>query len=175
MTSSTFAELEPNLEPLGPVSGFVDEFVDAVKPQSLFAGFTRDETGRISRYLDCYGVPTQSVVIREGDEGDFMAILVTGRAMIVKEVDGVEKIMHQLKPGDMFGEMSLVDGQRRFASCVSTEPSDFAVLTNTKLMHMLREQPELGNKFLMLLLRLVTERMRPAIGSGQTQFMPKSV
>jgi CRP-like cAMP-binding protein len=175
MTSSTFAELEPNLEPLGPVSGFVDEFVDAVKPQALFAGFSREETSSISRYLDCYGVPTQSVVIREGDEGDFMAILVTGRAMIVKEVDGVEKIMYQLKPGDMIGEMSLVDGQRRFASCVSTEPSDFAVLTNAKLTNMLREQPALGNKFLLLLLRLYAERMRPAIGASPTQFMPKSV
>ncbi len=175
MTTSSFAELEPNVEPLGPVSGFVDEFVDAVHPHPLFAGLSREETGRLARYLECYGVPTQSVVIREGDEGDFLAILITGRAMILKEYDGVEKIVHELKPGEMIGEMSLVDSQKRFASCVAIEPSDFAVLTNTNLMLLLNEQPELGNKILLMLLRLSTDRLRIAVTSNLPNLMPRSV
>jgi hypothetical protein len=54
---SSFAELEPNIEPLGSVSGFVDEFVEVVRPKPLFAGFSREQTAILAGYLDCYGVP----------------------------------------------------------------------------------------------------------------------
>jgi CRP-like cAMP-binding protein len=160
--SSSFAELEPNVEPLGPVSDFVDEFVDVVHTKPLFAGFSLAQTAILTGYLDCYGVPSKSVVVREGDEGDFLAILVTGKALIVKTFQGSDKVIHELKPGEMIGEMSLVDGQKRFASCIAVEPSDFAVLTNENLHKLLAEHPVLGNKFLMMLLGVTVERLRHA-------------
>jgi CRP-like cAMP-binding protein len=159
---SSFAELEPNVEPLGSVSGFVDEFLEVVHPKPLFAGFSLEQTAILAGYLDCYGVPSKSVVVREGDVGDFLAILVTGRAIIVKTFQGRDKVIHELKPGEMIGEMSLVDGQKRFASCVAVEPSDFAVLTNENLHRLLAEHPVLGNKFLMMLLGVTVERLRHA-------------
>ncbi len=173
--SSNFAELEPNVEPLGMVSGFVNEFVDAVEHQPLFSGFNRDETALLTEYLECFGVSTNSVVVREGDEGDFLAILVTGRAMILKTYEGVEKVVHELHLGEMIGEMSLFDGQRRFASCVATEPSDFAVMTNDNLHLMLSEHPALGNKFLLMLLELSTARLRQATTLILPDLMTNSV
>jgi hypothetical protein len=92
--SSSFAELVVNIEPLGRVSGFVDEFVEAVKPQPFFADLTRIEATVLSGYLDCYGVPSGAVVLREGDEGNFLAILLTGRAVISKLYDGAERLLH---------------------------------------------------------------------------------
>jgi CRP-like cAMP-binding protein len=173
--TSNFAELEPNVEPLGPVSGFVDEFVDVVQPQTLFAGFSREQTSILSAYLDCYGVSTHSVVVREGDVGDFLAILVTGRALIVKTFDGVEKVIHELRPGEMIGEMSLVDGKQRFASCIAVEPSDFAVLTKENLHKLLAEYPVLGNQLLLMLLGVTVERLRHATLSMLPSLTPKSV
>ena len=161
---SNFAELEPDVEPLGSVSGFVNEFIDAVGPQPLFKDFEPHETATLSEYMECFGVPRQSTVIREGDEGDFLAILVTGRAMILKTHNGREKVVHELKPGDMLGEMSLIDGHKRLASCVTTEPCDFAVLTAARLQALLQDQPRLGNKFLLMLLGLSTARLRHATG-----------
>lgn len=160
--SSSFAELEVNVEALGPVSGFVDEFAEAVKPQAFFADLSRIETTILSGYLDCYGVPTGAVVAREGDEGNFLAILVTGRAVITKVFDGENKVLHEMSAGEFFGEMSLVDGQRRFASCTAVEPSDFAVLTHDNLERLLLEQPRVGNKLLLKLLQLSTAHMREA-------------
>ncbi len=159
---SSFAELEPNIEPLGSVSGFVDEFMEVVQPKPLFAGFSREQTAILADYLDCYGVPSKSVVVREGDEGNFLAILVTGRAVIVKTFNGRERVLQELKPGEMIGEMSLVDGQKRFASCIAVEPSDFAVLTHENLHKMLAEYPVLGNKFLLMLLGVTVGRLRQA-------------
>ncbi len=159
---SNFAQFQPDIEPLGAVSGFVDEFLDVVKPQSLFGAFTDAETATLTEYMECLGVPRQSTVMHEGTEGDCMAILVTGAAMILKSHDGRQKVVHEVMPGEIIGEMSLIDGRRRFASCVTTEPSDFAVLSRTGLDALLNDHPSLGNKFLLMLLRLVTSRLRHA-------------
>ncbi len=161
MTSS-FAELESDIESLGPASGFLNEFIEAVSPMAPFESLTVEETARLSEYMECFGVPRNTTVLREGDDGDSMAILLTGRAVILKSHHGRQKVVSELKPGEMLGEMSLIDGQTRFASCVTTEPSDFAVLTNLRFQQMLDEHPRLGNKFLLMLLGLTTMRLRLA-------------
>jgi CRP-like cAMP-binding protein len=160
--TSNFAEMQPDVEPLGTVSDFVNEFIEAVEPQHLFDGFSRQETTLFSEYLECFGVPRDSVVLSEGDEGDFLAILVTGGAVIHKTYEGVQKVVHKLLPGEMIGEMSLVDGQRRYATCVTTEPSDFAVLTHQNFDELLSNHPRLGNKFMLALLKHNTTRLREA-------------
>lgn len=157
-----FAEFEPHVEPLGSASDFVNEFIDAIEPHPLFEGFSRDESALFSQYLQCFGVPRKSVVLREGDAGNFLAILVTGNAVIQKIHDGINKVVHTLKPGAILGEMSLIDGLARCATCITTEPSDFAVLTRDHLNILLEEHPRLGNKFLLLLLNVSTARLRSA-------------
>lgn len=160
--TTNFAEFDPNMESLGSVRDFANERIDAVGPQALFEGFDRQETALFTGYMDCYGVPRDSLVLREGDEGNFLAILVTGRAMIIKSFEGIEKVVHDLQPGEMIGEMSLVDGQKRFASCVTTEPSDFAVLSNEKLYALIDAHARLGNKLLLMLRGLTANRLRQA-------------
>lgn len=162
--TSNFADLQSDAEPLGVVSNFVNEFIEAVEPQSLFDDFSRQETALFSEYLECFGVPRDFVVLREGDDGDFLAILVTGAAVICKSYQGKQKVVHKLIPGEMIGEMSFVDGKQRHATCVTTEPSDFAVLTPINFDALLVQHPRLGNKFMLALLRQSTTRLREATG-----------
>lgn len=173
--TSHFAELQPDIEPLGRVSDFVDEFIYVVEPHHLFDDFSRQETVLLGEYLECFGVPRDRAVLREGDEGDFLAILVTGQAIIVKSHEGQKVLVHQLNLGEMIGEMSLIDGQRRFATCLTTEPSDFAVLTRESFHVMLADHPRLANKFLMMLLRLNVSRLREATTLNLPGLMPFAV
>ncbi|OOV07733.1 cyclic nucleotide-binding domain-containing protein [Rhodoferax fermentans] len=160
--NSQFAEFQPDVEPLGTVTDHVNEFINAVQSSTLIEGLTREETGVLGEYLACFGVPRHSTVLREGDGGDFLAILITGSAVITKRHGDVEKMVATLRPGDMVGEMSMIDGQTRFASCVTTLPSDFAVLTHDKFKALLADHPALGNKLLLALLRTATVRLRHA-------------
>lgn len=160
--TSNFAELHTDAEQLGTASAFVGEFIEAVREQTYFDIFTEAETAQLSEYLECFGVPRDSYVVEEGDEGEFLAILVTGKAVVLKSQDGVNRTVHALQRGEMIGEMSLIDGQRRFASCVTTEPSDFALMTHENLNALLADHPRLGNKFLLMLLRISTSRLREA-------------
>lgn len=159
---SHFAKLEPNVQSLGTVKDYVNEFIEAVQAGTLLQGFSHQETVLFSEYLQCFGVPRHSTVLREGDAGDFLAILITGEAVITKLHDGVDKVVYTVKPGDMIGEMSLIDGLNRFASCVTTQPSDFAVLTAANFRAMLANQPRLSNKLLLRLLLMTSARLRHA-------------
>ena len=160
--TSNFAELHPTAEPLGAVSGFVNEFIGAVAPRDLFDDFSRQETALLTEYLECFGVPRNSVVMRDGEEGDFLAILVTGGAVVMKGPEDRTRVVEVLRPGQMVGELSLIDGRRREGSCVTTEPSDFGVLNVAGLNALLAEHPRLGNKFLLMLLRRNAARLREA-------------
>lgn len=165
---SNFADLQPDIQPLGTARDFVDEFIDVLKKQPVMHNFSSQELTLLAEYMDCFGVPRKSTVIHEGDDGDFLAILVTGEAQVVKWRDAEELVVGFVRPGDLFGELSMVDGLRRFASCITTEPSDFAVLTRPKLNDMLADHPRLGNKFLLMLLELSVARLRTALHVDET-------
>ena len=160
---SNFDQLSPDAEPLGTARDFVEEFIDVLKKQRAMQHFSRQELTLLAEYMDCFGVGRKSTVIHEGDDGDFLAMLVTGAAQIVKVRDGQQVVVRELKPGELFGEMSMIDGERRVANCITSEPSDFAVLSHQKLNDMLADHPRLGNKFLLMLLGLTAARLRQAL------------
>jgi len=95
--------------------------------------------------------------------GDFLIIILTGQVEVIKEADDTQKkLVTRVGPGSFLGEMSLIDGQRRFASCITMQPTDFAVLTRQKLNTILADHPQLGAKLLLVLLQLMTTRLRDA-------------
>ena len=62
--------------------------------------------------------------------------------------------------GHALGEMSMFDGEPRFASCVTLEHSRISVLTRDAMMLVLTDEPKLGNKILLKLVQLLSERLR---------------
>ena len=162
-----FAELED----LGGAVDFVQEIQEILKTQSIFEGFSAQESALLCEYMECYGAPSRSTVLREGDRGDFLIIILTGHISVVKnDGHGESKAIAQVGPGDFLGEMALFDDQPRFASCITTEPADFAVLTRSALNDILIDHPRLGNKLLLTLLQRMTERLRDAV----TRMLPNT-
>ena len=151
------------LEQLGSASGYLDEIHEVVKALALFEGFTISEYSKLCEYMACYGALRHDTIVSEGAEGDFMVIVLTGQVDVWKKDDmGTRKLVARVGPGGFLGEMSLIDGQRRFASCVATQPTDFAVLSRDMLNSLMVEYPRLANKVLLLLVQLMTSRLRHA-------------
>ncbi len=67
--------------------------------------------------------PRGTVLVREGDPGDSLCIIVEGVVDILKD----DHVVAQLKAGDYFGELSLIDGEPRSATVVAVE--DVVLLT----------------------------------------------
>jgi len=71
-----------------------------------------------------------------------------------------ETIFAKLESGDFFGELALLDEEPRSASAISTMPSRLIGFFRTDLLTLMKRSPELGNKILLNLSRILGERLR---------------
>lgn len=155
--------LFPGLENLGAATGFIDDIFAIIEQIPLFGEFNLLEVEQLSAYMECFGAPTNTLLLEENKEGDFLLLVLTGSIDVFKVMPGQgSKLMATVGPGAILGEMSLVDGQKRNASCITREPTDFAVLCRGSLNVLLGRNPVLGARFLLVLLTEMTRRLREA-------------
>ncbi len=78
------------------------------------------------------------VIFHQGDPGDSLHVVASGAVKIVlPSAEGEEAIIATLRPGDFFGELSLVDGAPRSATATALEPSETLVLPRTAFYEVL--------------------------------------
>lgn len=153
----------PGLVHLGDATSFVDRLLEVIEHIRLFEDFERDEIVRLAGHLRCYRAPAGATIIREGDVGDFMLIVLSGQCEIVKNgAGGLPRRLALAGPGKTLGEMSMIDGELRFASCVALEDTLLAVLDRDSLSRIIAGEPSLGIKILMELVLLLSQRLRAA-------------
>lgn len=82
--------------------------------------------------MACYRAPSGTEIIRDGEMGDFMFLILDGSVEITKQdAHGQLQAISTAGPGKTLGEMSLIDGEPRFASCMALTAIEFAVLDRT--------------------------------------------
>ena len=90
-----------------------------------------------------------------------MMLVIEGRIEVLKRDRwNAPRLIAVLDPGKTVGEMSMIDGEPRFATCVAVERSLLAVLTRESLARIILEQPVLGAKILMELMLMLSQRLR---------------
>jgi CRP/FNR family transcriptional regulator len=95
------------------------------------------------------GVP----LVRQGDEGDALFVLLAGSARV--ERDGAD--VGLLGPGDYFGELALLDPAPRAATVTAVEGCEVAVLSVRMFRVLLREVPEIAAELLAQMARRVRD------------------
>lgn len=111
-----------------------DEQLDTLLPRGRAIHFGKDEK-----------------IIRQGDTGDSMFILVEGEANVVFERNGSSKYIASLAAGDCFGEMSLLTGERRSATVVANTDCEVVEIARPILAKSLKQNPELLKELSQLL------------------------
>ena len=109
-----------------------------------------------------------ATVIRQGEADDtgFM-VLVLGGEITVERLQASRSApvtLSVLGPGSLIGEMSLVDGEARSASCTASTDVACAVLTRDALEALIAEQPATAAKLMIAIAGRLAERLRE---SGQ--------
>lgn len=141
--------------------GYFDEIVAIIDHIHLFEDLNKEEVKALCSFMTCYAAPRGYTLLSEGQSGDYLLLILTGKVEVVKSVGDVDmKSLAKIGPGGTLGEMSLVDGKPRFASCITLEPTDFAVLTRAGLNEILMQMPRIGNKLLLILLQMMVTRLR---------------
>ena len=101
----------------------------AVQSIPLFAGLSKDDQKVVAQYADEVDVDTGAVLAQEGRLAyEFFAIKAGTAAVRLGGEHAAE-----LGPGDFFGEIGLLAGDRRVASVVATTPMSLVVLTGSQL------------------------------------------
>lgn len=110
----------------------------------LFASLEDDELQPIADMAITRSLPTNSVVVHEGDQTDSMYIILSGKVKIyLNDEDGKEITLGISGPGDYFGEMVL-DGGRRSASVMTIEASKFSIIQRNDLEKYLLQKPNVA-------------------------------
>ncbi len=107
-------------------------------------------------------VARHQAFFREGEPGDRMFVLETGRARVVKGWHGNEVPLHSLGPGDCFGEMALMDLYPRSASVIADADCTAIELTPDALAQLFEHDAEQFALIQMNIGREVCRRLRAA-------------
>ncbi len=92
------------------------EKINALRQVSLFRSLDNNSLFRLSQITMIKKLEPKYVIFHDGDAGDAMYIIRTGRVDITKKLsDGEEKVLATLKSGTIFGEQAIIDGQTRSA------------------------------------------------------------
>ena len=127
----------------------------------FFTDFSVQEINRLAGYMEVYRAHGGDIVIRENDAGDFLLLIIEGAMDILKKDEhGEPRHMTSVGPGMTLGEMSMIDGEPRFATCVATVPTVFAVLNRDSMAKILLDHPALGTKILLKLVAMLSLRLR---------------
>jgi len=91
------------------------------------------------------------IVFTENEPGRELYIIQSGRVKITKMVDGQEVMLAVLQPGDIFGEMALLDNKPRSATSVCAEDCTMLAINKVNFESMVKAQPQLATKLITLL------------------------
>lgn len=128
-----------------------DEKLDLLKSIPLFAGFGKRELVRLGMLTDFIDLPAGRVLMRQGEPGAEMFVLVRGRAEVTR--DG--QVIAQATDGEILGEIALVDKGLRSATVTLTEPSRLLLVGHREFHALMDEMPTVRLQVLESLARRV--------------------
>ena len=96
------------------------------------------------------------IICHQGDFGDHLYVVIDGLTKVVFTSErGDEMVLNILGPGEIFGELALLDGSPRSASVVALQSTTVFILPRSRLLELMRQNPGLADEFLKSVGRLV--------------------
>lgn len=151
----------PGLRLLGSGASHADELRHLLSRTPLFSGMGQGESRLLGAVMQVYEAEPGQTLIREGEPGDYMLLVMRGLVDVLRRDEhNFPRQIAVATPGQVLGEMSMVDGEPRFATCVVRETCRLAMLSRASLLTLMQREPVLGNKILLKLVSLLSERLR---------------
>ena len=130
-----------------------------LKSVPMFAAFREDQLQSLATVITRRSAPRGSMIMAEGGRVDSLYIVISGRLKVMMgEADGKEVILSILGPGEMFGEMGLIDENPRSATVLAIEPCELLAVTRQAFNKFLAENTEMA----MTVIRVLVRRLRAA-------------
>ena len=119
---------------------------------------------KVVGYMRPQVIPAGTVFIEEGEirKTDYMMLVLEGDIAVENELPGLNDsmVVNIMGPGHLIGEMGVLDGAPRSATCTATTDIYAAVLSRTALMRLLKDEPRVGARLLLAISKRMADRLR---------------
>ena len=129
------------------------EYLDLLARVPMFASCSRAELKALDGHATFRSVGVGRELVREGETGDELFILVDGTARVHRG----GQIVDHLGPGDFFGELAVLDPAPRNATVIATAELDLLVLSRAQFEAVLAKAPGLTRSLLAGMARRLRE------------------
>ena len=128
---------------------------------NLFESLSASELEKIVKISRMEDFAKDAVIFKEGDPGDRCYVITNGDVRISKFIPNIgEEALAVLKPGDYFGEMSLIDAFPRSAHAIANTAVTLLAINKTDLDTILITDRDLGYKLLWAFTKTLSKRLR---------------
>jgi len=130
----------------------------ALRDIDLLSPLKEDELKRVAAFsrFEFFGAGER--IVRQGDTGDTCYLIRSGSVdVILKDAAGGERLITTLRPGEFFGEMSLLAGDPRTANVIAREDTSCLVIASKAFQVVFVENPDLAETLSELLARRLSE------------------
>lgn len=110
---------------------------------TMFEHLDEDDRASLAEVVDEIEVSAGKTLFEAGDPGDSLFIVVSGEIeLFIKDTAGQKIVLHIAQPGDMFGELAMLDSGPRTATALVLVDSEVLVLDRDDLMLLFQRKPE---------------------------------
>ena len=124
------------------------------------ADLNDEQLNQLIKYMEPQRIPQWTVVLKQGDDGDAMFLIMEGELRARIFVGGKETILATFGAGEFFGDMALFDHGPRSADVVANADCTLLKITTASFDRLVAESPGLATPFLQATARSLAARIR---------------
>jgi CRP-like cAMP-binding protein len=136
--------------------------IDHLRKVPLFAGLDTAELSSIASVAQRRSFEPRAVIVQQADPGGELFVIVEGHVKVISAgIDGRDSALNIMGPGDVFGEVSLLDGGPRSATVAALDPCVLLGIRREAFLRVLESSPRIAIELLKVMsghLRKLTER-----------------
>lgn len=132
-----------------------------IRQLELFTDLSDDDIDVLVKHSKIRSLVEDEALFKQGDIGDFFAIIIEGRIEITKLTEKETPVaLASLTRGATLGEMALIDHETRSASAIATEPSTVFVLSRESFDTLVDQSPKCGVRLIRKIATILSRHIR---------------
>ncbi|HMG75578.1 MAG TPA: cyclic nucleotide-binding domain-containing protein [Pyrinomonadaceae bacterium] len=141
------------------------QYAELITGFPLFKGFTVNGTQRLVDAGEVKESAAGDVLLKEGDNSDFVLLVLSGKLEVFVERDGQKLVLTEANPGTILGELAMLCGLPRSASVQAKENSAVLEWPDEAFRTLLLRDPSLSQRIFGQALRTLVEKEKSLIES----------
>ena len=136
----------------GEAHGFSNGKLSVLRKHPFFADLEPEAFEQLCRYAKHTTLKRGATLFSKGDPGNSLYAVISGTVkMSISSPDGRSAILNIIEPGEIFGEIALLDGRARSSDAIANSNCELFVIDRREFIPFVKQQPALAMKFIELL------------------------